>query len=403
MIIVIKKVYKGRVYHNNATEENRIWFFYGLNTKTKKIKPQVQNKKSKIWSLLFFIINIIAVGVVLGIQINSEEGVSSISNVFNNEHHIVFFVLAIACFLVSEFCIAIRLYILSKKFNKKSSFEGCLKGEFVCQYYSKITPFAVGGQPFQVYVLNRHGIKANNAITTVSCNYVSQKLVYWFVALFMMATIGTNALVKDMSGSAFQITMILAGVSLGFMSIFLTFVILVCVNKKIASNLVAFIIKILYKLKIVKDRKKMYFKIMRPALSFQHKMKIFFTSRKFALLTLLFSLVIYLMQCCIPACIYFIFKPFDITIFWQLLSIAVIIQLSFGVNPIPGGTGVAELSFYAVFTLLIDKSLVFWALIIWRVLTYYIYLIIGICIVIYDYSYGNRKYRKRLQKTKNNE
>lgn len=397
---MIKKVYKGKIHRNSATEENRIWFFYGLNTKIKKIKPQVQNKKSKLWSLLFFIVNVIAVGVVLGIQINSEEGVSSISNVFKNEHHMVFLALAISCFLISELCITIRLFVLSKKFNKKSSFEGCLKSEFVCQYYSKITPFAVGGQPFQVYVLNRHGIKANNAITTVSCNYVSQKLVYWFVALFMMATIGTNALVKDLSGSAFKVTMILAGVSLGFMSIFLTFVILVCVNKQIASKLVAFIIKILNKMKIVKDRKKMYFKIMRPALSFQHKMKVFFTSKKFALLTLLFSLFIYLTQCCIPACIYFIFKPFNITMFWQLLSIAVIIQLSFGVNPIPGGTGVAELSFYAVFTLLIDKSLVFWALIIWRVLTYYIYLAIGLCIVVYDYSYGNRKYRKRLQKTK---
>lgn len=398
---MIKKVYKGKIYRSSATEENRIWFFYGLNTKTSKIKPQVQNKKSKLWSLLFFIINIVAVGVVLAVQINSEEGVSSISNVFKNEHHIWFLFLAIGCFLVAEFSIAIRLYVLAKKFNKKSSFEGCLKGEFVCQYYSKITPFAVGGQPFQVYVLNRHGIKANNAITVVSCNYVSQKLVYWFVALFMMATIGTNSLVKNMSGSAFKITMILAGVSLAFMSIFLTFVILVCVNKKVASNLVAFIIKILNKLKIVKDRKKMYFKIMRPALSFQHKMKIFFTSKKFALLTLFFSLLIYLVQCCIPACIYFIFMPFDISMFWQLLSISVIIQLSFGVNPIPGGTGVAELSFYAVFTLLIDKSLVFWALMIWRVLTYYIYLIIGLLIVVYDYSYGNKKYKKRVQKEKN--
>ena len=400
---MIKKVYKGKIHRVGAKEENRIWFFYGLNKKTRKIKPQVQGKKSKLWSFLFFIINIIAVAVVLTFQINSEEGVESIANIFTNEHHLVFFMLAIACFLVSEFFIAIRLYILSKKFNKKSSFEGCLKSEFVCQYYSKITPLALGRQPFQVYVLNRHDIKANNAITTVSCNYVSQKLVYWVVALFMMLTIGTNKLVKSMSGASFKLTLILACISLGVMSIFLTFVILVCVNKKIASNLVAFVIKILNKLKIVKNRKNMYFKIMRPALSFQHKMKVFFTSKKFAFFTLLFSLLIYLIQCCIPACIYFIFKPFEWAIFWQLLSISVIIQLSFGVNPIPGGTGGAELSFYAVFTVLIDKGLVFWALIIWRVLTYYIYLIIGLLIVVYDYSYGNKKYRKRLQKNKFNE
>ena len=121
---MIKKVYKGKIHRVGAKEENRIWFFYGLNTKTRKIKPQVQGKKSKLWSFLFFIINIIAVAVVLTFQINSEEGVESIANIFTNEHHLVFFMLAIACFLVSEFFIAIRLYILSKKFNK--TFLTCL-------------------------------------------------------------------------------------------------------------------------------------------------------------------------------------------------------------------------------------------------------------------------------------
>ena len=78
----------------------------------------------------------------------------------------------------------------------------------------------------------------------------------------------------------------------------------------------------------------------------------------------------------------------------------VIIQLSFGVNPIPGGSGVAELSFSALFALLIDKSYVFWALILWRILTYYIYLIFGIGIVSYDYIYGNKKAKRRKQKLK---
>lgn len=397
---MLKKVYTGKIHRVNAEEDTRIWFFYGLNTKTKKIKPQKQSKKSKLWSFLFFIINIIVVGVVVTYQVNSEAGVDSIKNLFSRQNNMIFLVLCVACFLVSELLIATRIYLLSRKFNKKGSFEGSLKSEFVCQYYSKITPFAVGGQPFQVYVLNHHGVKANNAITVVSCNYVSQKLVYWIVSLFMMATIFTNQLVKSMSGTSFNLVMILAGISLGFMTIFLTFVILVCVNKKIASNLVAFVLKILSKMKIVKNTKKMYFIVMRPALAFQHKMKTFFTSKRFAFFILLGSLLIYLIQCSIPACIYFIFKPFSWVDLWQLLSVSVIIQLSFGVNPIPGGSGVAEISFYAVFTLLIDNGLVFWALMIWRILTYYIYLAIGLGIVVYDYAYGNKKYKRKYKNQK---
>ena len=395
---MIKKKFDGKIHRINETGDNQLWFFYGLNTKLKRIKPQKQSQKRRLLSIGFFILNLVVLGGVLAFQINSDAGVGSISALFSKQNNSFFLVLACLCFIVSELLVGIRLHVLGKKFNKKSKFFSCMKSEFICQYYSKLTPFAVGGQPFQVYSLNKSGFKANNAITMVSCNYVSHKLIYWLVSLAMMLTIATNSLVKKMSGASFKIVLNLAIISLAFMSVYLTFVILICLNKKIASNLVAFAIRILYKLRIVKNRKKVYFKVMRPALSFQHKMKKFFTTKKLAFISLLLSLIIYLIQSSIPACIYFIFKPFSFIDYWRLLSMAVIIQLSFGVNPIPGGSGVAELSFYAVFTVLIDKSLLFWALMIWRILTYYIYLLIGFGIFVYNNIVGLKRKNKKKSK-----
>ena len=399
---MIKKVFKGKVHRKVAGEENSLWFFYGLNTKKKSIKPQKRSKKSKWLSFLFFVINLVVVGVVLAIQLNSEEGVGHFKELFTSNKNIEFLFIALGCFVLAEALISLRLYFISRKFNKKASFSTSLKSEIVCQYYNKITPFSFGGQPFQVYELSKHGMRVNNAITVVSCNYVSAKLVYWLVSLFMMITIATNGLVKSMSGTSFYIVLSLAMFSLFFMTIYLTFIILICVNKKVGNKLVVMCLNLLYKLKIVKDKKKVYFKIMRPALSFQHKMQTFFRSKKFATFSLIMSLIIYLIQSSIPACIYFIFEPFSFKLLWQLLSIAVIIQLSFGVMPMPGGSGVAEFSFYAVFKLLIQDTFVFWALIIWRVLTYYIYLAIGLGVVVYNYAYGNRKLKKRRQKLKSN-
>ena len=400
---MIKKIYHGTIHKSNAEEESGKWFFHGLNTKVKKIEPQKQSKKSRLWSFLFLVVNIVVLGCVLIYQINSEEGVPSISNLFRSEHNAWFVIVAVGCFLISELLIAIKLNYLTRRFNKKGNFWACLKAEFVCQYYSKITPFSMGGQPFEVYELNRHGIKANNALTVVSCNYVSHKLVYWVVSLFMMITIGTNNLVKNMSGKDFGLVLILALISLCVMSVYIIFIILICLNKKIASKLIDVTLRLLNKLKIIKNRKLVYFKIMRPALSFQHKMKEFFKSKKLAMLTLLFSLCIYLIQSSIPACIYFIFKPFNFMDLWRLVSIAVVIQLSFGVNPLPGGSGVAEISFYAVFSFLLEDGLVFWALIIWRILTYYIYLVTGFGLVVYDYAYGNKKLTKKRRNIKINE
>ena len=79
---MIKKVFKGKLHRKSAGEHSSLWFFYGLNTKTKKIKPQVRSKKSKWLSLLFFIVNLVVVGVVLAVQLNSEEGVGSLKELF---------------------------------------------------------------------------------------------------------------------------------------------------------------------------------------------------------------------------------------------------------------------------------------------------------------------------------
>ena len=80
------------------------------------------------------------------------------------------------------------------------------------------------------------------------------------------------------------------------------------------------------------------------------------------------------------------------------------VELTSAFNPIPMGTGTADLSFSVLYknlfvaalgpTLGVGASI--WALIIWRILTYYIFVIQGLIVVNYDYFVGN----KRLEKNK---
>ena len=79
---------------------------------------------------------------------------------------------------------------------------------------------------------------------------------------------------------------------------------------------------------------------------------------------------------------------------WNLLSISIIIELACHSIPLPGGSGLAELSFSTIFASLFDGGVLFWALIIWRFITYYSYLFSGAGIIVYDYIYGKRKQRK---------
>ena len=68
-----------------------------------------------------------------------------------------------------------------------------------------------------------------------------------------------------------------------------------------------------------------------------------------------------------------------------------LIELSSSFIPLPGGSGMSEISFSVIFSQFLDGQ-TFWALLLWRFSTYYIYLLQGIGIIAYDTVYGNRKY-----------
>ena len=258
------------------------------------------------------------------------------------------------------------------------------------KYYTKLTSFGIGGQPFQVYYFSKYGVKASNSLTMVSCSYVSNKLMYGLLALIMMVTFRCNKLLIS-QGSLVNIVIVLAFISFAFLAMFLTFVILMCLNKRLGHKLIAFVIKLLNRLKIVKNPSKLYLKIMRPTLIFQRKMQKFFASKGVTLGFLLMSLLEYLIEYSILFFVYSAFNGFDAGIYFQLLSISVIIELASNSIPLPGGSGLAELSFSTIFATLFDSGVLFWALIIWRIITYYSYLFAGMGIIVYDYAYGNRK------------
>jgi len=87
---------------------------------------------------------------------------------------------------------------------------------------------------------------------------------------------------------------------------------------------------------------------------------------------------------------------------FQIVSIALIIDLTSAFNPIPMGVGTADVSFKGLFmSLLLAAGLgggpQAWAFIIWRVLFYYIHILNGFVLLTYDNLVGN----KRLEKYKN--
>lgn len=388
---MIKKKFKGRIYRaTKDTSYDVAVFYYSANKKLAKKQPK---EKKKLWSLTFFLVNIFVIAIVLAVQLNSEEGITSLNQLFKTDFNGRYILIAVLCLLVANIVSSLKLDIYHKKLQKRFRPVLCFKTQMISKYYTKLTPFGVGGQPFQVYYFSKYGVKPSNSLTMVSCSYVSNKLIYGILALIMMATFRHNQLLMS-QGDLVNIVIVLAFISFAFLAVFLTFVILMCLNKKLGHKIIALIIKILTKIKVVKNPSALYLKIMRPTLIFQRKMQKFFKSKTMSLSYMFMSLLEYVIEFSILFFIYSAFNGFDVSMYFDLLSISVIIELACHSIPLPGGSGIAELAFSTIFAALFDAGVFFWALILWRLLTYYSYLATGLGIIVYDYAYGSRRLKK---------
>lgn len=390
---MLKHKFKGKIHKNSKKEQFDLWTFYC--TTNKNVVKKIPKSKKNWYSLLFFAANLLVIGIVFVIQLNSREGVSPLSQVFETGFRVKYILYAFLCFIVANLISGLKLNIYHIKLQKKSRFVLCNKAQLMGKYYTKLTPMGVGGQPFQVYYFNKYKVKTSNSLTMVSSCYVSNKLVYGIIALIMMITYRFNDLLMS-QGDTVNIVIILATISFIILAGFLTFVILLCVNKKLGNKIITTIIKLLTKIKIIKNPGLLYLKVMKPTLIFQRKMKKFFASKLRTLLYLVLSVLEYVIEYSVPFFIYSAFNGLDFNMYMQLLSISFIIELACHVVPVPGGSGMAELSFYAVFASLFAEGCLFWALLLWRFINYYLYLLIGFGIIAYDYAYGNYKRNKRI-------
>ena len=107
----------------------------------------------------------------------------------------------------------------------------------------------------------------------------------------------------------------------------------------------------------------------------------------------------------IPFVVYATFVPLDanwFSTYIQIFTMAVVCDMACSFIPLPGAAGMAELSFATLFGNFFKSAgagnIAVWALLLWRIFTYYGYLIQGLFIMLYDFLIGNKKYEKQKNK-----
>lgn len=345
-------------------------------------KPKTKKEKTKKWltSLLFIAFNVIAVGIVLFIEIKDSNFLGFEDVMRRIGEHYEWLLILIFAFIAHMLADTFVFFAMINKCGYGHRFALSAKVAFLGTYYDNITPWATGGQPFQMHYMAKANIDTPTAITLPVVKHAIRVFAMdgLAIAFFIFAK-------TEVSG------VILAGTIIWIIITPMLPLILMIFSKNIPFTLkmTRKIVHLGKKMKLVKDEEKAVAKAQDNVDSFIAAFKFLEKSKSIIFIVGALSLIDLFAVATYP---YIIVRMLGGEGgFGELISKAFYTTFSAGLIPTPGSSGGAEASFYAVFNNVVPEGTLFWAVILYRVFTFYLPILCGAVIQIYEAIVGKRK------------
>ena len=240
------------------------------------------------------------------------------------------------------------------------------------QFVNAITPFATGGQPYQVYYLNKEGIRSSTSTSIILENFIVYQIALVFLGIIAMTC---NFFFHIFPHNDLLTHLITLGFIINTLVIIVSFII--AFGKNISKKLLHFGITILSKLKLVKDKEKKLEKWNESITNFHKSAKVLMEDKKLFFSMILVNLVALSILYMIPVFVLYAAGSFDKVNVGLAIITSAYVMLIGSFVPIPGGTGGLEYGFIKFYGFFIHGSLLSATMLIWRFITYYFGLIIG--------------------------
>ncbi|MBP3581616.1 MAG: flippase-like domain-containing protein, partial [Clostridia bacterium] len=169
----------------------------------------------------------------------------------------------------------------------------------------------------------------------------------------------------------------------------------VVMNKRVGTAIVVFFVRLFCKL-FRRNYDKLFRKTMRTVTTWQTTMRRYKKSPWIWIANIFLSVVFYFVLYSIPYFIYCAFMGWNAAVWIEVIVLAIIIDMTASFIPLPGGTGLMEISFIFLFGIVVKENIV-WALLLYRFISYYLIIIHGFgheLIKIGKNIYKNRKIKE---------
>ncbi|MCQ4923426.1 flippase-like domain-containing protein [Tissierella carlieri] len=296
----------------------------------------------------------------------------------------VFLLIAVLCMVLYWFFEAYIIHRMKKTLNIKSTYGSSLKLCMIGQYYSAITPFSTGGQPVQIYSLVSDGVPVGTASSLFVNRFLIYQLVVTFYSLFMFI-IRFNLLYTE---AKLALPFVIIGCLVNFIILIMIFGFLL--NEKFIRNLLSKSIRILHKFKIIKDIEKSEEKMNNTLLDYKTSVEEMKRDKRTTLELILVSIVQLTIGFSITFFVY-LALGFEMGHFLDIIAIQSLHYMAVSFMPTPGTAGAAEGGFYMLFKVIFPKKILSFALILWRLIDYYLRVMIAGLVTLVDFIYRKKK------------
>ena len=315
------------------------------------------------------IIILICVSLLIMFLIMKDNFNEIIDNLLNA--NIFYLFLALIFMILSVLFQSFSMHLYLKELDKNYKFKDTFILMFSALFFNAITPFSSGGQPFQVYLLNKQGIKISESTNALLQNFLSYQLA--------LITLGTVAIIINHFMGIIPNTSLLKHiVIIGFVVnvIVLALIIYLGKAKNINTKMFNKIFNFVFSLKFIKNREVLKEKANKKIDEFYESGNYFKNNKYILLKAYSFNLVSLIILYIIPMFIFFSIKVYDVNVIESIVCSSYTYFVGSFV-PIPGGTGGLEYAFIEFFRVFSSSALISTCMILWRFVTYYLSMILG--------------------------
>ncbi|MCI8413313.1 MAG: flippase-like domain-containing protein [Clostridia bacterium] len=343
-------------------------------TLSKKAKKQIIN--------IAVLVALVGITLTVLIVSNRELNFTNIRNFLANSRWWLI-AAACGCMVLAILCEGWSLHVIARRLGHKSRIVSSVAYSAADAYYSSITPSASGGQPASAFYMMRDGMSGGTAGFTLVFNSIA-----YTAAILILG--GAAFIVRpemyELFDGGFTRFLVVAGfVTQGLLlGLFIACMFCHRVVQKCGNGIVL----LFTRMKIVKHPDKWREKIAAGVDKYHSGLGVIRKNPFLFFEALVFNVCQRLAKTLIPCLV--CLAADSSAGFVDLLAMQTFVTVGYNFIPLPGGVGAYEYLYLNVYNLYFDKAFLLSALMVSRVISYYLYMVFSGAITLSYHIHGMR-------------